>query len=43
MNRDLLARVTAAHVHRLVDPYGPGPSTTLPSNDRPSKLNNHTI
>lgn len=23
MNRSLLAKVAAAHVHRLMDPYGP--------------------
>jgi hypothetical protein len=25
MNRSLLAKVAAAHVHRLIDPYGTGP------------------
>lgn len=28
MNRDLLAASAVAHVHRLIDPYGPSRSTS---------------
>jgi hypothetical protein len=28
MNRGLLGKVAAAHVHRLMDPYGPASSGT---------------